>query len=153
MFLTSSLIKVYYCGEPTWRRGSVLGLEPPGIRFRILCLKVLLAQFNLYVHTSGLKSHSFIPIPHRSLLYFNNVGWRIRLSFSLELALNMITCTYKGYMNRIKIRTGHWSHWWRQMDLFLFRHRHVIWSRRRKCQFRQRPQRYIFYERILFSLA
>ena len=26
-----------YCGEPPWPRGSVLGLRPPGLEFRILC--------------------------------------------------------------------------------------------------------------------
>ena len=52
-----------YCGEPPWPRCSVLGLRPPGLEFRILCLdrtvssqsshhpqEVLLAQFSLYVH-------------------------------------------------------------------------------------------------------
>ena len=28
-----------YCGEPPWPRGSVLGLRPPGLQFRILCLE------------------------------------------------------------------------------------------------------------------
>ena len=28
-----------YCGEPPWPRGSVLGLRPPVLEFRILCLK------------------------------------------------------------------------------------------------------------------
>ena len=28
-----------YCGEPPWPRGSVLGLTPPGLEFRILCLE------------------------------------------------------------------------------------------------------------------
>ena len=28
-----------YCGEPAWPRGSVLGLRPPGLEFRVLCLK------------------------------------------------------------------------------------------------------------------
>ena len=28
-----------YCGEPPWPRGSVLGLRPPGLGFRILCLE------------------------------------------------------------------------------------------------------------------
>ena len=27
-----------YCGESLWPRGSVLGLRPPGLEFRILCL-------------------------------------------------------------------------------------------------------------------
>ena len=27
------------CGEPPWPRGSVLGLRPPGLEFRILCLE------------------------------------------------------------------------------------------------------------------
>ena len=28
-----------YCGEHPWSRGSVLGLRPPGLEFRILCLE------------------------------------------------------------------------------------------------------------------
>ena len=28
-----------YCGEPSCPRGSVLGLRPPGLEFRILCLE------------------------------------------------------------------------------------------------------------------
>ena len=28
-----------YCGEPPSPRGSVLGLRPPGLEFRILCLE------------------------------------------------------------------------------------------------------------------
>ena len=58
-----------YCGEPPWPRGSVLGLRPPGLEFRILCLEdtqsshhpqaVILAQFSLSVHKSGLKPDSF----------------------------------------------------------------------------------------------
>ena len=28
-----------YCGEPPWPRGSVLGLRPPRLEFRILCLE------------------------------------------------------------------------------------------------------------------
>ena len=28
-----------YCGEPLWPRGIVLGLRPPGLEFRILCLE------------------------------------------------------------------------------------------------------------------
>ena len=36
----SSLLKTLkYCGEPPWPRGSVLGLRPPGLEFRILCLE------------------------------------------------------------------------------------------------------------------
>ena len=61
-----------YCGEPLWPRGSVLGLRPPGLEFRILCdwrtvsshsshhpQEVLLAQFSLYVHKGGLKPDLF----------------------------------------------------------------------------------------------
>ena len=28
-----------YCEEPQWPRGSVLGLRPPGLEFRVLCLE------------------------------------------------------------------------------------------------------------------
>ena len=59
MFLPRSLVKIQ------WPRGSVLGLRPPGLEFRIMCLddsvisfirpqEVLLIQFSLYVHKCGL---------------------------------------------------------------------------------------------------
>ena len=60
-----------YCGEPPRPRGSVLGLRPPGLEFRILCLvgsvissshypqEALLAKIRLYVHKGGPKPHSF----------------------------------------------------------------------------------------------
>ena len=66
-----SMCERQYCGEPPWPRGSVLGLRPPGLEFRILCLEdsvissshhlqeVLLVQFSLYVHKGGLKPDSF----------------------------------------------------------------------------------------------
>ena len=28
-----------YCGKPPWPRDSVLGLRPPGLKFRMLCLE------------------------------------------------------------------------------------------------------------------
>ena len=31
--------KIQYCGEPSWPRGSVLVLRPPGLEFRIPCLE------------------------------------------------------------------------------------------------------------------
>ena len=34
-----SMCESQYCGEPPWPRGSVLGLRPPGLEFRILCLE------------------------------------------------------------------------------------------------------------------
>ena len=39
MFLPHPLVKLEYCGEPRWPRGSVLGLRPPGFKFWILCLE------------------------------------------------------------------------------------------------------------------
>ena len=36
---SSSTCESQYCGEPPWPRGSVLGLRPPGLEFRILCLE------------------------------------------------------------------------------------------------------------------
>ena len=39
MLLPRSLVKIQYCGELPWPRGSVLGLRPPGLKFRILCLE------------------------------------------------------------------------------------------------------------------
>ena len=37
--LPRSLAKIQYCGEHTWPRGSVLGLRPPRLEFRILRLE------------------------------------------------------------------------------------------------------------------
>ena len=34
-----------YCGELPWPRGSVLGLRPPGLEFRILCLEDTVISF------------------------------------------------------------------------------------------------------------
>ena len=34
-----STCETQYCGEPPWPRGSVLGLRPPGLEFRILSLE------------------------------------------------------------------------------------------------------------------
>ena len=72
-FSSCSFVKVQYCGEPPWPRGSVLSLRSTQLEFRILCLEgtgiacILpssagypsIAQFSLYVHKSGLKRHSF----------------------------------------------------------------------------------------------
>ena len=35
----NSLVQTQYCGKPPWPRGSVLGLRPPGLECRIMCLK------------------------------------------------------------------------------------------------------------------
>ena len=40
-----SLVKIQYCGEPLCLRVSVLGLRPPGVEFRILCLKGIAISF------------------------------------------------------------------------------------------------------------
>ena len=39
MFLFRSPVKIQYCGELPWPRGSVLGLRPPGLELQILCLE------------------------------------------------------------------------------------------------------------------
>ena len=65
--------KSQYCGEPPWPRGSLLGLRPPGLEFRILCLEDSVisiisqssggspgpVEFSLYVHKGGIKPDSF----------------------------------------------------------------------------------------------
>ena len=38
MFLPRLLVKIQYCGEPLCPKDSVLGLRPPGLEFRIMCL-------------------------------------------------------------------------------------------------------------------
>ena len=45
MFLPRSLVKIQYCWEPPWPRGSVLGLRPPGLEFRILCVEDSVISF------------------------------------------------------------------------------------------------------------
>ena len=40
-----STCETQYCGEPPWPRGSVLGLRPPGLEFRIMCLRWSKARF------------------------------------------------------------------------------------------------------------
>ena len=68
-FLPRSLVKIPYCGELPWSRGSVLGLRQQGLKFCFWMAvsshpsqhrqEVFLAQFSLYVHKCGLKPHSF----------------------------------------------------------------------------------------------
>ena len=45
MFLPHPRVITQYCGEPPWPRGSVLGLRPPGLEFRILCLEDSVISF------------------------------------------------------------------------------------------------------------
>ena len=47
MFLPHPRVKLIhvYCGEPSWPRGSVLGLRPLGLVFRILCLEDSVISF------------------------------------------------------------------------------------------------------------
>ena len=63
------LVKIQYCGEPPLPRGSVLGLRPPGLEFRLLvsggqCHLIILRRFSwpslAYVQKGGLKHHSFV---------------------------------------------------------------------------------------------
>ena len=46
MFLSRSFVKIKYCREPQWHRVIVLGLSPPELEFRILCLKGSVTSFN-----------------------------------------------------------------------------------------------------------
>ena len=39
VFYAGGQCESQYCGEPPWPRGSVLGLRPPELEFRILCLE------------------------------------------------------------------------------------------------------------------
>ena len=72
MFLSRSLVKIQYCGEPRLQTG----LRPPWLQFRITVYvsylegsviavsshhpqEVFLAQFSPLVHKSDLKTHSF----------------------------------------------------------------------------------------------
>ena len=43
--LPRSLVKIQYCGDPPWPRGSMLSLRPPGLAFRILCQKGSVISF------------------------------------------------------------------------------------------------------------
>ena len=99
-----------YCGEPPWPRSSVLGLRPPGLEFRILCLEdsvsshsshhpqeVLLAQFSLNVHKGGLKPDSFHLIDDKlyDLTNLNNLFYN-RVSFHFY-HLMVIIATMPNY--------------------------------------------------------
>ena len=62
-------IHIQYCGEPPWPRGSVLGLRPPGLEFRIVCLEDSVISFispssGEDVHKGDLKPDSFNFICH-----------------------------------------------------------------------------------------
>ena len=46
-FLPHSLVKIRYCGEPPWPRGSVLGFRPLELEFRIMCLEDSVISFVL----------------------------------------------------------------------------------------------------------
>ena len=71
IFLPCSLVKIHYYGEPPWPRSSELGPDRQGSNFESWVWRavssrsshhlqaVLLAQFSLYVHRGGLKSHWF----------------------------------------------------------------------------------------------
>ena len=74
-FLLRSLVKIQYCGEPPWPRGIVLDLRPAKAWISNPMFRrqwhhsslsshdpreVLMAQFSLYVHTSGLNPIYFI---------------------------------------------------------------------------------------------
>ena len=80
--------KTKYCGEPPWARGSVLGLRPPGFEscvWRAVSSRhpeeVLLTQFSLYVHKSGLKPDSFhLHLRIFQLSEFAREKWNNRLS-------------------------------------------------------------------------
>ena len=71
MFPPCSILKIEYCGQPTWPRDNVLGRRPTGLNFKSCVWRavsphsyhhpqeVLLAQFSLYVNKCGVKPHSF----------------------------------------------------------------------------------------------
>ena len=42
---TKCFLPAHSCGEPSWSRSSKLGLRPPGLEFRILCLKGSVISF------------------------------------------------------------------------------------------------------------
>ena len=44
-FLARSLAKMQYCVDPPWSRGSVLGLRPSWLKFRIRCLECSVISF------------------------------------------------------------------------------------------------------------
>ena len=66
MFLSLSLAKIQYCGEPPWPRGSVFDLKPPGLEFRILCLEGSVILF--ISPSSGGSPSTFWPICAQSWL-------------------------------------------------------------------------------------
>ena len=60
LFLSRSLVMIQYCLEPPWPRGGLLGLRPPGLEFRILCLEASVISF--ISPSSGGYPRPFLPI-------------------------------------------------------------------------------------------
>ena len=54
IFLPRSLVMIQYCEDPPLPKGSVLGLKPPGLEFRIMCLE---GSVILFISPSSDDSH------------------------------------------------------------------------------------------------
>ena len=90
MSLSRSLVKIQYCGEPPWPRGRVLGLRRESFWKAVSShsshypQEVLLAQFSLYVHKGGLKSHSFHFVPRIIKMNKSNVATTVIDSYYMS---------------------------------------------------------------------
>ena len=80
--ISSWLAKNQYCGEPPWPRGSVLGLWPPGLEFRVPFLEDSVTSFILRMfscpglaYKGGLKPYSFNYDTIHLSWAFNLVFW------------------------------------------------------------------------------
>ena len=107
-----------YCGEAPWPRGSVLGLRPPGLEFRILCLEDSAisiispssggspAQFSLYVHKGGLKPDSFHLIcicPRQCCSCKCYVRWRFAIVIILWNTMTSQEIVLTGYSVKVML--------------------------------------------------
>ena len=112
-FLPRSLVKIQYCGEAPWPRGSVLGLLPPGIKscvWRTVCShsshhprEVLQVQFSLYVHTCSLEPCSF----HLSQMVMVKTAYQSwpPIKTKKKLSKNWLVCKR---LHRYWLHQPHW---------------------------------------------
>ena len=70
MFFPRSLVKIQYCGEPLWPRGSFSPLDRQGLNFASCSiLNRFLTQLSMYVHSSICSS--------QASKYKINVEWKL----------------------------------------------------------------------------
>ena len=118
MFLPRSLVKIQYCVEPLWPRGSVLGLKPAGFEFQILCLEGSVISFISFIfrwfswpsliymctqvaqNTIQLLILLWIinDLPNKSRTGFDDISMRIIKAIKTEI-IPALTCIFNQSLN------------------------------------------------------